>query len=400
MNSASGTAARRILTLTVIIALAGIYPLALPADAAIPGSFCQDPTAITGMGSTTQIDLHRQIFVPTYEEVCQPAIGLVDYQGPGSAHGINAALTHDNGYTFYTSDLALTSIEKVLVEMDVVAARGRTLSIIHHFPIALNGFTLGYNLSGCDSSQPLHLNSEVVSLIYMGHITKWNDPLIVLLNPHLLTCSLSIEPSVRAETAASNLYFKDFMSQRNPAWNAYKTHDTNTSWPPTLVISCRGIGDVGMATCLMNPGSIGYLPYQVAHTYGVQSALLRNRSGAFVGPASDPSNVSWPDNCPAAAASSNLPSNTKADWGTTTLSDPANGYAFCAFTYVFAFQAANYASGPFVNGQMRNTVDYLTTAVGNLAQPKTKDLGYAPLPTTVRTMVKQGIDGMTEFFST
>jgi ABC-type phosphate transport system substrate-binding protein len=390
-RSKGGRAARS--AVAVIIALAGIVTLALPADAAIPGSFCEDLNPISGMGSSTQTDLHLLTFIPTYEEVCPPAIGTVDYAGLGDEAGIDALFARDADYTFYTADRPLTAEEKFQIENEVLGG-GQTNVPVNHFPIGLKGFSVGYNVGSC-TTEPVKLNAEVLSLIYTNVIKSWRDPLIVALNPTLATCGLAIEPAVRYDAAASTYYFKDFMSQRVPAWNFYETPDRNTAWPPTLILSCRGIGDSGMASCLGNPGAIGYLPYQVAHDYGIKSALLPNLAGVFEAPASTPATATWPDRCPAAASSSTLPPTTTSDWSMATLANSQTGYPFCAFTYAFVFRNPNEATnGSYNLGELRNTVDYLTTVVGVLAQSRLVEFGYAPLPSPIRTLVNNGIAAM------
>ena len=86
---------------------------------------------------------------------------------------------------------------------------------------------------------------------------------------------------------------------KNQAFVALDQPDiTVNTWPSTLSLACRGVGDSGVASCLSITGSIGYLRYQTASQHGVTSAAMENGNGDYVLPATDPATQAYPSNCP------------------------------------------------------------------------------------------------------
>ena len=402
---------RRRSALLAVAAAVGLLVTAMPSTpAAVPGKFCNDPHPIKGQGSSTQTAVQNSVFIPSYTAACPAAQGTVAYEGTGDIAAVAAARLRRN--PFFASDLPLTSAEKAFVENDTSNGLGR-ISPINHIPVLIDGFAVGYNLSSCGLTQPVRLRAAVLAGIYSGAVTRWNDPLLVqgpnqagpADNPALAKCGLAIKVAVRDDVAGPTNIFKDYLSKVAPAFVPLKAKEVTNVWPPSLRVTCRGVGEAGMASCVSDPGAIGYVEFKVAAASGIRMAVLENGSGQFVAPAG--SGALWPSNCPAAAASAVLPpdpvgavgvegfpvpSGTTGDWSQTSLTYSTAGYPLCSFTYELVFQRLLTAYGNTLTiGQMRNLVDFMTTILSDGVQSKLPAYGYAPLPASVLAMARTGV---------
>lgn len=383
-----------------LLSLLALFANGLATASDIPGVWCNAKVSgdrIVGIGSSTQATVQASLFIQKYEDLCPNARGYVSYQGSGDKMGVFHATVRTHGFTFYAMDIPLSSYEKAFIENDTSGIRGR-FSPVHQIPVLLDGIAIGYNLgstTSCASSVPVKFRSSVLSGIYSGAIRVWNHPSIVLDNPQLRNCTLTMKPVVRdEEDAGPTIVFKDYLSKRNPQWNALKQKPLNKVWPITLPTECPGVGDGGMATCLGEGGSIAYLGYGVAKSRGVKVGAVENFTGQFVTPAADVVNTSWPDNCPPAAAAAipAPPQDTLQDWSAVSLTDPAAGYPICTFSYGVAFQNIQTAYfNTLTSGQVRNTVDYLSVIVGDTVQNQLPSFGYAALPEAIQLISQSGV---------
>ena len=85
-------------------------------------------------------------------------------------------------------------------------------------PWALSATSIIYNLSGVPNN--LHMTGAVLARIYLGQITKWNDPAIKALNPKVSLPSTSITPVYRSDNSGTTYNFTDYLSAVSPAWKS------------------------------------------------------------------------------------------------------------------------------------------------------------------------------------
>ena len=404
-NQAKGRAR----SLFVLFALLSGLLATIPSHAVIDGAPCwetssnpEPPAPITAAGSTTQLALHLYNFIPAYERRCPATVGTIGYQALGDTFAADAAMKHSRGtdtakpYTFYPSDLPLSSLDKTYAEFDLSHPfNPRTGSLINHFPAMVNGFAVGYNVDNC-SSVPLRFSSLTLGLIYSGVILRWNDPRLVADNPQLANCNMGIQVSIRSDEHSSTTVFKDYLSQSNPMWNFYKTKQFATLWPTTLGIGCRAAPPTGMSSCLDRSGSIGYVEYR--ETVGKSTyrlAEVQNSAGSFVAPSTNRS-LAYPDNCTIAAQSVPSPAfSTSSDWSSFSLTKATAGYPVCAYSYLLVFARLMYSyDDAIATAAVRNTVDYLATIAQDSILDSVTGRGFAPLPATphqVRETLRAGI---------
>ena len=86
---------------------------------------------------------------------------------------------------------------------------------ILHLPIVAGGVAIIYNLPG---DPKLKLDGDTLAGIYLGNITKWNDPKIAALNPGVALPDVAIVPVHRADGSGTSFIFTDYLSSVNPAW--------------------------------------------------------------------------------------------------------------------------------------------------------------------------------------
>jgi phosphate transport system substrate-binding protein len=216
---------------------------------------------ITGAGSTWVYPL-----VAKWADAYKTQTGTqVNYQSIGSGGGI--AQIEAGTVAFGASDKPLTP--------DVLRQ--------HHliqFPTAIAGEDIVYNLPGIQAGQ-LIVSGPLVADIFMGKITRWNDPAIQKLNPGLNLPSLPISVVHRSDGSGTTFTFADYLSKVSPAWKSQIGADTAIAWP----VGLGGKGNEGLASYVQHiKGAIGYLEYAYILENHMQYARMINSAGKIVSP--------------------------------------------------------------------------------------------------------------------
>jgi phosphate transport system substrate-binding protein len=217
---------------------------------------------LVGAGSTFDAPFFDRAFA-AYE---QQAGVSVTYLAIGSGGGITqfTAGTVDFG----ASDVPMSPQEVALA----VRKDGGVLQL----PIALSGVAIAYNLPG--HARPLQLDGPTLARIFLGQITRWNDPAITRLNPGLALPSLAIVPVHRADGSGTTYIFTDYLSAVSNDW--FLREGRGKLIPQ--VVGLSGQGNPGVAARVKRQlGAIGYVDLSVAVTDNLAMAALRTASGAF-----------------------------------------------------------------------------------------------------------------------
>ncbi len=218
-------------------------------------------TEITGAGSTWVTPL-----VAKWSAAYATQVGTqVNYQSIGSGGGI--AQIEAGTVAFGASDKPLTP--------DVLRA--------HHliqFPTAIAGEDVVYNLPGVGPGQ-LVVSGPLIADIFMGKVTKWNDPAIRRLNPRLPLPNMSISVIHRADGSGTTFTFADYLSKVSPEWKAKVGASTAIAWPTGF----GGKGNEGVASYVQHiRGSIGYVEYAYILQSHLSYARMINSAGRTVSP--------------------------------------------------------------------------------------------------------------------
>ncbi len=228
---------------------------------AAPWGAVHAQTQITGAGSTFAAPLYAK-----WGEAAASTTGVtLNYQAIGSGAGINQI--NNRTVDFGASDMPVSG--------DQLGAHN-----LMQFPSAIGGVDIIVNLPGIQANQ-LKLTGELLADIYLGKITKWNDPRLAEVNDGLKLPNLAIAPVYRADGSGTTFVFTDYLSMLSPDWKGQVGASTSVKWPA----GSGAKGSDGVAGTVRNiRGGIGYDESAYAAQNHLTTALLRNKAGQFVAP--------------------------------------------------------------------------------------------------------------------
>lgn len=248
-----------VVILPVLVLLASCKSSTPPRKASSTG------TALTlnGAGASFPYPLYAR-WIEQYKAV--DAGVNINYQSIGSGGGIKQlqAGTVDFG----ASDAPLTDAEARQMPSPVI-----------HLPMAGGAVAVVYNLPGIRNG--VKLTPEVLTDIFLGSITKWNDAAVIALNPDLHLPDLSIAVTHRSDGSGTTFLFTGYLAKISKPWAKQVGAGKSVNWPAGI----GGKGSEGVSGVLkQTPGSIGYVELAYAEQNGLTYAALRNAAGAFVLP--------------------------------------------------------------------------------------------------------------------
>jgi phosphate transport system substrate-binding protein len=329
----------------VLIAALGCAGVVAAAAAGAPGAFAA--TQITGAGSTFDFPFFSKAF---YEYSQKHAGITVNYQAIGSGGGIEQI-------TKKTVDFGATDVP--MDSQELARAQGKILQL----PVTLGGAGIAYNIPGI--AKGLHLTRQVVADIYLGKITKWNDPAIAKLNPKTKLPDMAITVVHRSDGSGTTYIFTDFLSHVSAEWKSKVGTGKSVQWPAPS--SVGGKGNEGVAGLVkQTTGAIGYVELAYLLENNMPYALLQNAAGHWV----------YPSIATVAAAAATKPSISSTNFSIVN-SSCAECYPVSGYSWVVLYEKpADAARGAIV----KHLMSWLVTA----AQPIAKTVDYVPLPKNVQ----------------
>lgn len=217
---------------------------------------------LRGAGATFPYPVYAR-----WAEAYQRAFGVqIDYEPVGSGAGVERLA---GGHVdFGASDVPLSP-----EELQRIGAM--------QFPSVIGGVVPVVNLSGVKSGQ-LRLTGPVLADIYLGKVSKWNDPALTRLNPDLGLPSSHITVVHRSEASGTTHLWSDFLARSSTAWRMNVGVGKTLAWPAG-VIEVAASGNEGVAAAVQRTrASIGYVEYAYASQHHLSTASLRNHDGQFV----------------------------------------------------------------------------------------------------------------------
>ncbi len=166
---------------------------------------------------------------------------------------------------------------------------------IVQFPMIMGGIVPVINVPGVEPGQ-LKLTGAVIADIYLGKITKWNDPAIVALNAGVKLPDTAIAVVYRSDGSGTTYNFSDYLAKVSPEWKDKVGVNTALEWPTGL----GGKGNDGVAALTARTaGAIGYVEYAYAKQNKLTYTLVRNKDGEYPAPdlasfGAAGSNADWP----------------------------------------------------------------------------------------------------------
>jgi phosphate transport system substrate-binding protein len=308
-----------------------------------PGSEASSAVKLQGAGASFPAPLYNKWF-KAYSVAHQNV--QVDYQSVGSGGGVKSVLDHT--VDFGASDAAMKPDDMAKVDGGVQL-----------FPMTAGSIVLAYNMK--DISQ-LQLSRDAYTGIFLGTITRWNDPAIAKTNPGSKLPDLPINVVVRADSSGTSFVFSQHLSAVNKDFGSSVGANTMPNWS----VGTKSKGNEGVTASIMTtPGSIGYIEYGYAKSQNVPTAILENKAGKFIA-ASTASGQ-------AGLASATLPDDMIA-WAADP--DVPDAYPIVTYTWLIC-----YKKYPDKNKQqaIQDLVKFGLTE----GQRDAEALGYIPLPPAV-----------------
>jgi phosphate transport system permease protein/phosphate transport system substrate-binding protein len=315
----------------------------------------QSPATLNGAGATFPFPL-----IDTWR-VEYPAVdpGVnINYQSIGSGGGVKQ-------FTEKTVDFGAT--DAPLTPEEETNAPGAV-----HIPETIGSVVAAYNLPGVPD-KGLKLTGPVLADIYLGKITKWNDPRIVELNPELSLPDADIITVHRSDGSGTTFVWTDYLSAVSPEWSDQVGKGKSVQWPTGL----GAPGNEGVANGIKgSENSIGYVELAYALTTGMPFAFVQNQAGNFVEPTLASTEAA------VAASAGNLPAGD-ASWNNVTLvnAQGADSYPIASFSYLLLYKEL--ADNPtMTEAKAKALTDFVNWAITD-GQQFSPELEYVPLPDQV-----------------
>ncbi|PKH23535.1 phosphate ABC transporter substrate-binding protein PstS [Enterobacterales bacterium CwR94] len=217
--------------------------------------------SLTGAGATFPAPVYSK-WAADYNKATG---NQVNYQGIGSSGGVKQinAKTVDFG----ASDAPLKDED--------LQKQG-----LFQFPTVIGGVVLAVNIPGIKSGD-LTLDGKTLGDIYLGKVTKWNDPAIAKLNSGVKLPDTAINVVRRADGSGTSFVFTSYLAKVNEEWNSKVGKGNTVNWPTGL----GGKGNDGIAAFVQRlPGSIGYVEYAYAKQNNLAYTKLIDADGKAVSP--------------------------------------------------------------------------------------------------------------------
>jgi phosphate transport system substrate-binding protein len=273
----------------------------------------------------------------------------INYQSIGSGGGIRQLI--DKTVDFGASDGPMNDDQLKQSSVPIL-----------HFPTVLGADVPSYNLPGVPAE--LNFTPDAIAGIFLGKITKWNDPAITGANPGVKLPSDDIVVVHRSDGSGTTYIWTDYLSKISPEWQSKVGKATSVNWP----VGLGGKGNEGVAGLIQQtPDSVGYIELIYAIQNKITYGRVKNSSGAFV--KADLASVS----AAAAAASKFMPDDFR-----VSITNPEGkaAYPIASFTWLLI-------PAKFGDAAKRDAVkDFLKWMMTD-GQQYCEGLAYAKLPKEV-----------------
>lgn len=335
---------RRLLSMRIVRA-AAVLAVALIAV----GSAHAD-VLLNGAGATFPTPIYLKWFDVFHKR--EPGIAI-NYQSVGSGAGIVNITA--GAVDFGASDGPMTDEQLRDVKVPLL-----------HFPTVLGAVVLTFNVNHIDR---MRFDAETIAGIFLGKITRWDDPALRRLNSVPLP-DAPITTVHRADGSGTTYVFADYLSKVSPEWQSSVGRGTSLKWPGGLA----GNGNQGVAELVkQTPNSIGYVELVYAVQHDLPYGAVLNRSGKFVLPSIE--------TVTAAAASVHMPDDFRVSIADT---DAPEGYPIASFTWLLI---PSRIADPQKGEAMKKFLDWMLGDGQGLAPA----LLYAPLPPAIVTLERQAL---------
>lgn len=330
-------------------------------------AFAQNAVTINGAGATFPFPLIDTWRVE-YQKV-QPGVNI-NYQSIGSGGGVKQ-------FTEKTVDFGAT--DAPLTQNESQKAPGTV-----HIPETIGSVVAAYNIPSVPD-KGLKLSGEVLAEIFLGKITKWNDPKIQSLNTDKTLPGDDIVVVHRSDGSGTTFVWTDYLSSVSPAWKDQLGKGKSVEWP----VGIGAPGNEGVANAIKGtPNTIGYIELSYALTTNTPFAFIQNKDGNF---------VEATLNSTMAAVQSYVATLPKGDgvWTDVSLVNAAgpDSYPIASFSYLLLHKEMS--TNPNLDqAKSKALIDFITWAITD-GQKIGESLDYVPLPDGVVKLNQDTLKSLT-----
>ncbi len=316
---------------------------------------------LNGAGATFPYVIYSKWF-----DVYHQKTGIeFNYQSIGSGGGVKQTI--EGTVDFGASDAPMT-------EAEMKAVKDKQGTEILHIPTVMGAVVVTYNLQSVGKG--LKLTPEVLSNIFLGKITKWNDSKISAINSGKKLPNVSIIVTHRSDGSGTTNIFTDYLSKVSKEWESKVGTGKSVNWP----VGLGGKGNEGVAGLVKQTGgAIGYVELAYAVQNTLEYALIKNKAGNFVEPTFGSVSAA------AAGAIKNMPEDLRVS---LTDADGKDSYPISGFTWLLVYK----------NMKDQKKMDAIKTFLKwalTDGESYAKDLYYAPLPKEVIKLCQKKVDQIT-----
>ncbi len=331
-------------------------------------SIAEQSIELNGAGATFPFPLIDAWRVE-YQKI-KPEVNI-NYQSIGSGGGVKQFT--EKIVDFGATDAPLTSLEMEKARETV------------HIPETIGSIIISYNIPEIPDSG-LKLTGPILAGIYLGQITKWNDPQIQKLNPDLLLPAQNIIVAHRSDGSGTTFVWTDYLSKVSNEWKAQVGKGKSVQWPAGI----GAPGNEGIASTIQStPYAIGYVELSYALATKMTYAYLENQEGNFVEPSIDSVRA-------AVSSSAKLLPRGDESWEQVSTTDAPgkDSYPISSFSYLLLYKELS--TNPRINSldKARALVDFVHWVITD-GQQFADDLGYVALPDDVVILNQDTLSSLT-----
>ena len=306
-------------------------------------------TLINAAGATFPYPMYSKWFDGYHKKF--PAFAF-NYQSIGSGGGIKQVT--EGTVDFGASDGPMTDVQ-------IKEFRDKHGFGILHFPTVMGADVPVYNVAGINTD--LNFTPEALAGIFLGKITKWNDPELMKANPGLKLPAADIIVVHRSDGSGTSYIWTDYLSKVSKEWETKVGRGTSVNWP----VGLGGKGNEGVSGQVQQtPNSIGYVELIYAVQNKMKTGKVKNLAGAWV-------QASLGGVTAAAASSKEMPDDFRVS---ITNAPGKDAYPISSFTWLLIPERI---ADPTKKKAIK---DFLAWMLAD-GQTMTSALAYAPLPKAV-----------------
>jgi phosphate transport system substrate-binding protein len=319
----------------------------------------QGALLINGAGATFPYPIYSKWFDEYHKKFGNTQI---NYQSVGSGAGIKQ-LT-EGTVDFGASDVPMNDDQ-------LKSYSDKHGSSVLHFPTVLGAVVPIYNVPGVNAA--LNFTPEALAGIFLGRITKWNDPAIAGANSGVKLPSTDIVVVHRSEGSGTTYIWTDYLSKVSPSWNTKPGKGASINWP----VGLGGKGNEGVSGLIkQTPGAIGYVELIYAVQTKIDYGSVKNSSGAFI--KADFNGVS----AAAAGAATTMPDDFR-----VSITDAPGKTAYPISSFTWLLMPAKFADAA-KRDALKGFIKWAITDGQSFAE----NLSYAKLPKEVVAKELKAID--------